>query len=114
MSKMSQLKKRSTRSIALATVAVVFFLPAVSAAAAGTWVDGGLGYHATGTAPINVTREWYWSRFEHETKRHGSSAYGDIDGLVRSACQAPGVRAYAQSRYSIFGGSRNAYYRYPC
>jgi hypothetical protein len=107
---MSIFMKRSRRSIAAAVVAVTLIMPALPAFA--DFVDGGLGYFAYGSSPKSLTERYVWSRFEHETKNHGSSAYGDVNGLVRSTCKAPGVRAYAESVYSIVGGDRTSYYRY--
>lgn len=99
---LSNMIKRNAAKIALGTIAVSLFTPAVAEA---------VGSFNFGTSPKSFTQSYVWSRYEDSLERHGSSAYGDVNGLVRSTCKAPGVRAYAESVYSNFGGSHTSYYR---
>ncbi len=102
---LSKLIRRSAAKVALGTIALTFFVPAITAAQAVSSFN-------YGTSPKSFTERYVWSSFEDTAKFHGSSAYGDRWGLIRSNCVIPGARAYAESVYSIYGGNHTSYYRY--
>ncbi|MGL3807382.1 lactococcin 972 family bacteriocin [Paeniglutamicibacter sp. R2-26] len=105
---MSNILKRSASKIAIAAIGLTLIVPAAAAMAATPPLAPSFNH---GTSPKSFTQGYVWSRYEHYTKKHGSSAQGDVGGLKRSACVQPGQRAYAESVYSIWGGSKHAYYR---
>lgn len=90
----------------LIALVAAMFTPAVAASAVASteWYYG--------TTSKSWTQTYVWSRWDYPFKKHGVSAEGDVGGLKRSACKAPGVRAYAESVYSTWGGSHRAYHRY--
>jgi hypothetical protein len=105
--------KRASRAGAAALIAVTFVFPA-AVAMAGTVVDGGHGIWSYGTQPYSgVTQRLVWSQLSHDSKRHKTTAYGDIDGYQYSGCKAPNVLAYADAVYKQYG-ENHAYYDYPC
>lgn len=108
LKRFSRAVSASGKIAAVAILAATFVLPAATATAD----HNGPGLFVYGSSPRDVATRWVWSRYEHDSHNHGSSAYGDRWGLIRSTCKAPGVRAYAESVYSIVGGDRTSYYRY--
>lgn len=106
--------KRLSRASAAAVIAVTFLVPAVSAAAAGVFLESGHGYWSYGTQPYSgVTKRLVWSQLSFDDRRHKTTAYGDIDGYQYSGCKSAGVLAYADAVYKQYG-ENHAYYDYPC
>lgn len=105
---MSKILNKFSKKMAVAAIAAALFIPVTGTAAQAVT---GWTYGTSGIA-WNLSERWAWSQFTTSADFHGSSVFGDRGGLVRSDCMNKGAKAYAQSKYSAFGGSQKPYYRY--
>ena len=110
---MRTLSNNILKKLAAVLIACAIVLPVTATAAQA--VTG--WYYGDSGISWNFKQRWAWSQFTtssiHDGRTlHGSSVYGNIDGLKRSSCVNLGERAYSQSKYSAFGGNYKPYYRW--
>ncbi|GAA2942920.1 hypothetical protein ACFO7V_03155 [Glutamicibacter bergerei] len=105
---MSKILNKFSKKMAAVAITAALLVPVTGTAAQAVT---GWTYGTSGIA-WDFGKRWAWSQFTTSADFHGSSVFGDIDGLKRSKCLNKGAKAYAQSKYTAFGGAQKPYYRY--